>query len=62
MFRAAYNMATPADYPLKLDYCGVCSLPPEYCENGPMFDRCKEWMEDNLPEHYAKIFLDKTQV
>eukprot|EP00116_Pleurobrachia_bachei_P012071 sb/3472333/ len=48
-------------YPMKVDYCGICSLPPEYCENGPLFEKCKEWMEDNLPDHYARLILNKTQ-
>lgn len=29
---------------------------------GPCFDKCKEWMEENLPEEYAKVFLNKTEV
>ena len=51
-----------SDYPLKVHYCGVCSLPPEYCEHGPLFDKCKEWMEENLPDEYARLVLNKTQV
>lgn len=53
-------MAT-TEYPVKVNYCGVCSLPPEYCEHGPLFDRCKEWMEDNLPDDFARLILNKTQ-
>ena len=50
------------EYPLKVEYCGECSMPPEYCENGPCFDKCQEWLKENLPEIYDKLFLNKTEV
>ncbi|KAA8902697.1 hypothetical protein TRICI_005828 [Trichomonascus ciferrii] len=37
-------------------YCGVCSFPPEYCEFGGTFKRCKEWLEKKEPELYQKLY------
>merc|ERR1712025_399579 len=35
-------------YPLKVFYCGECSLPLEYCEFQPDVQRCKAWRENNI--------------
>jgi len=37
-------------------YCGVCGLPPEYCEFGPEFEKCKPWIQTHCPEVYPAIF------
>lgn len=42
-------------YPLRVDYCGLCSMPPEYCEYGPDPPKCYEWMKTNLPTRYAQL-------
>lgn len=44
-----------ACYPLAVDYCGVCSMPPEYCEYAPEPAKCYDWMKANLPDHYSRI-------
>ncbi|KAL6067724.1 Density-regulated protein [Balamuthia mandrillaris] len=31
-------------------YCGVCGLPPEFCEYGPDFEACKPWLREHCPE------------
>jgi len=31
-------------------YCGVCGLPPEYCEYGTSFDKCIPWLQQNIPD------------
>uniref|UniRef100_A0AC34F718 SUI1 domain-containing protein n=1 Tax=Panagrolaimus sp. ES5 TaxID=591445 RepID=A0AC34F718_9BILA len=36
-------------YPLKVIYCGACSMPLEYCEYSTCKDACREWLEKNLP-------------
>eukprot|EP00741_Cyanophora_paradoxa_P015732 tig00020904_g15188.t1 len=45
----------PAPAPLRIVYCGVCGFPPEYCENGPHFDRCKPWLMQHCPEMYPGL-------
>eukprot|EP00271_Cylindrocystis_brebissonii_P015000 TRINITY_DN36836_c0_g1_i1.p2 TRINITY_DN36836_c0_g1~~TRINITY_DN36836_c0_g1_i1.p2 ORF type:complete len:209 (-),score=63.32 TRINITY_DN36836_c0_g1_i1:501-1127(-) len=41
--------------PRKVQYCGVCGLPPEYCEFGPDFNKCKPWLLENAPEVYPEL-------
>jgi len=43
------------EYPLEVDYCGICSLPPEYCEYGADSEKCKQWLRDNIPDLYEQI-------
>ena len=42
-------------YPIKVFYCGVCSLPTEYCENWGSSDKCRAWLESNLPDEFARL-------
>ena len=42
-------------YPLQVLYCGNCSLPIEYCEYHPQYDKCKQWLERNLPDEFEKV-------
>ncbi|KJR88443.1 RNA-binding protein [Sporothrix schenckii 1099-18] len=37
-------------------YCGVCTMPPEYCEYGGTVKKCQEWLEKNNPELYEKVW------
>ncbi|GBB89967.1 hypothetical protein RclHR1_16810005 [Rhizophagus clarus] len=37
-------------------YCGVCSLPPEYCEYGPTLSKCKEWLQERHSELFDKLY------
>jgi len=43
------------EYPLTLHYCGNCSMPLEYCEFYPQYEKCKEWLEQHLPEEFDKM-------
>ncbi|KAH7645551.1 density-regulated protein [Dermatophagoides farinae] len=47
-------------YPIKVNYCGVCSLPLEYCEYNSGYDKCKEWLLKNMPEMFAKLDTNAT--
>lgn len=40
-------------------YCGVCSLPPEYCEFGGTAKKCREWLEQNHSEMYEKLYSEE---
>ncbi|XP_044464208.1 translation machinery-associated protein 22-like [Mangifera indica] len=42
-------------------YCSVCSLPPEYCEFGPHFDKCKPWLIKNAPEIYPHLLSETNE-
>ena len=48
-------MAEEVEYPLDVEYCGICSLPPEYCEYGPDSEKCKNWLKDNIPDLYEEL-------
>ncbi|SLM40659.1 translation machinery-associated protein 22 [Lasallia pustulata] len=37
-------------------YCGVCTLPPEYCEFGGTVKKCKEWLEKTHPDMHEKLY------
>lgn len=45
------------EYPIKVIYCGVCTLPVEYCQYYPTYEKCKDWLESNLPEEFNKLNL-----
>ncbi|XP_076876846.1 density-regulated protein isoform X2 [Brachyhypopomus gauderio] len=47
-----------AKYPLKVLYCGVCSLPTEYCEYMPEPAKCRQWLEKNFPDVFARMTLE----
>ncbi|KAJ4382949.1 Translation machinery-associated protein 22 [Didymella sp. IMI 355093] len=42
--------------PVKITYCGVCTLPPEYCEFGGTTKKCEEWLEKEHPDLHAKLY------
>ncbi|OVA08429.1 Translation initiation factor SUI1 [Macleaya cordata] len=44
--------------PVKVLYCGVCSLPAEYCEFGPDFEKCKPWLLENAPDLYPDLLKE----
>ena len=43
-------------YPINVVYCGECSLPLEYCEYYPAFDKCKAWLEKTLPDLFSRLY------
>ena len=36
-------------------YCPTCGLPPEFCEWGPDFNKCKPWLIKNCPQLYPQL-------
>nr|VZI23759.1 unnamed protein product [Spirometra erinaceieuropaei] len=43
------------EYPLNVQYCGECSMPIEYCEFSHCPEKCKQWLEKNLPEVFEQL-------
>ncbi|XP_077211277.1 translation machinery-associated protein 22-like isoform X2 [Tasmannia lanceolata] len=41
--------------PVRVLYCPICSFPPEYCEFGPDFEKCKPWLIQNTPDLYPNL-------
>ncbi|KAL6507200.1 hypothetical protein OROHE_022099 [Orobanche hederae] len=44
--------------PVQVLYCGVCGLPPEYCEFGSEFEKCKPWLVQNAPDIYPDLLKE----
>ncbi|XP_053210010.1 density-regulated protein homolog [Panonychus citri] len=42
-------------FPIRVSYCGECGLPIEYCSYFPDFEKCKIWLEKNLPDEFEKL-------
>ncbi|RDW84299.1 translation machinery-associated protein 22 [Coleophoma cylindrospora] len=42
----------------EVTYCGVCSLPPEYCEFGGTVKKCQDWLQKTHGEMYEKIWSE----
>ncbi|KAE8415403.1 translation machinery-associated protein 22 [Aspergillus pseudocaelatus] len=40
-------------------YCGVCTLPPEYCEFGGTAKKCEEWLKEKQPELYQRLHSEE---
>ncbi|KAF9889494.1 Translation machinery-associated protein 22 [Aspergillus nanangensis] len=40
-------------------YCGVCTLPPEYCEFGGTAKKCEEWLKENNSDLYQRLYSDE---
>ncbi|KAK8975763.1 hypothetical protein V6N11_057603 [Hibiscus sabdariffa] len=47
--------------PVKVLYCTICSLPAEYCEFGPDFEKCKPWLINNAPELYPHLLKEANE-
>jgi len=47
---------------IEMKYCGVCGLPPEYCEFGPSFEKCKPWLIENCPNLYPNLSEESANV
>ncbi|KAJ5160658.1 Translation machinery-associated protein 22 [Penicillium canariense] len=39
-------------------YCGVCTLPPEYCEFGGTAKKCEEWLKDEHDDLWTRLYSD----
>lgn len=37
-------------------YCGVCTLPVEFCEFGKTFKKCKAWLQDANLEKFNELY------
>ncbi|KAJ6805032.1 translation machinery-associated protein 22 [Iris pallida] len=44
--------------PVRVLYCPACSLPAEYCEFGPDFEKCKPWLIQNAPDLYPDLLKE----
>uniref|UniRef100_A0A8C9ZIM8 Density-regulated protein n=1 Tax=Sander lucioperca TaxID=283035 RepID=A0A8C9ZIM8_SANLU len=54
------TVGSNSNYPLKVLYCGVCSLPTEYCEYMPEPAKCRVWLEKNFPDVFARMTVGES--
>ncbi|EYE93812.1 putative RNA binding protein Tma22 [Aspergillus ruber CBS 135680] len=40
-------------------YCGVCTLPSEYCEFGGTAKKCEEWLRDSHPDLHEQLYSEE---
>ncbi|EDW36709.1 GL22388 [Drosophila persimilis] len=48
-------------YPIVMKYCGHCTMPIEYCEYYPEYEKCKEWLERNMPDDFERLKIEEEQ-
>ncbi|KAI9031624.1 translation initiation factor SUI1 [Phycomyces nitens] len=41
---------------VKVLYCGICTMPPEYCEFSGTQEKCKEWLKENHEDVYSSLY------
>ncbi|KAH8283284.1 hypothetical protein KR018_004212 [Drosophila ironensis] len=46
-------------YPVQMKYCGHCTMPIEYCEYYPEYEKCKEWLERNMPDDFERLKIEE---
>jgi density-regulated protein DRP1 len=54
-FRFDYSIALDTANALSVSYCGICSLPLEYCSYGVRYEECLAWRKDFNEEELAKM-------
>ncbi|CAL5869978.1 uncharacterized protein PFLUO_LOCUS4211 [Penicillium psychrofluorescens] len=40
-------------------YCGVCTLPPEFCEFGGTAKKCEEWLKENQSDLWNRLYSEE---
>lgn len=55
---AAAAAAEAPSYPLAVEYCPMCGLPPEYCRfnSNSVFAKCKPWLKEAHPALVPELF------
>ncbi|OJD29277.1 translation machinery-associated protein 22 [Diplodia corticola] len=52
----ADSEAAPPPEAKQVVYCGVCTLPPEYCEFGGTTKKCEEWLQEHHPDMHGRLY------
>jgi len=45
----------PIDSLGEVEYCPTCGLPPDFCQYGPSWERCKPWCMEKYPQYYPEL-------
>jgi len=38
-----------------IEYCPTCGLPPDFCQFGPSWEKCKPWCMEKYPQYYPEL-------
>ncbi|NXM01943.1 DENR protein, partial [Tyrannus savana] len=49
-----------SDYPLRVLYCGGKCWKGGYCEYMPDVTKCRQWLEKNFPDEFAKLTVENS--
>lgn len=50
-----HNSYEPMESAVTVTYCPICSLPPDFCQYGPVWEKCKPWCLENAPHYYPEL-------
>merc|ERR1712079_106740 len=39
----------------EIEYCPICGLPPDFCQYGPSWEKCKPWCMEHYPQYYPEL-------
>lgn len=45
----------PLESAVAVVYCPTCGLPPDFCQFGPSWDKCKPWCMEHFPHYYPEL-------
>eukprot|EP00927_Polykrikos_kofoidii_P011594 TRINITY_DN14948_c0_g1_i1.p1 TRINITY_DN14948_c0_g1~~TRINITY_DN14948_c0_g1_i1.p1 ORF type:complete len:166 (-),score=30.43 TRINITY_DN14948_c0_g1_i1:379-876(-) len=50
-----HDKQPPMQQAVKVVYCPNCGLPPDFCQYGPTWEKCKPWCLENFPQYYPHL-------
>lgn len=45
----------PMEGMVEIMYCPICGLPPDFCQYGPCWEKCKPWCMEHCPQYYPEL-------
>ncbi|KAL4887896.1 translation initiation factor SUI1 [Aspergillus ambiguus] len=52
--------SAPESHARHVIYCGICTLPPEYCEFGGTAKKCQDWLAANHTDLFQKLYSEES--
>eukprot|EP00927_Polykrikos_kofoidii_P021965 TRINITY_DN20649_c0_g1_i1.p1 TRINITY_DN20649_c0_g1~~TRINITY_DN20649_c0_g1_i1.p1 ORF type:complete len:270 (-),score=74.93 TRINITY_DN20649_c0_g1_i1:75-884(-) len=50
-----HDKQPPIERAVDVVYCPNCGLPPDFCQYGPSWEKCKPWCLENFPQYYPEL-------
>mmetsp|Transcript_24206 Transcript_24206/g.53723 ORF Transcript_24206/g.53723 Transcript_24206/m.53723 type:complete len:225 (-) Transcript_24206:205-879(-) len=51
----AHDSFPPIEGPVHVEYCSICGLPPDFCQYGPSWEKCKPMCMEKFPQYYPEL-------